>query len=102
MLQRLTRLLTFLSDKRKVMRAYADVFSSPSGEIVLLHLMKHGNITKSSFTVGDPHLTSFEEGKRYMTLMILRYAGKSKNMLELLETLTSTQDTNENTDKHIA
>lgn len=66
--------------------SYVRVFSTPDGERILRHILKQGGASKSSFVEGDPHKTSFNEGKRALALGIARFANLDHNkVLEMVE-----------------
>lgn len=52
-------------------RHYASTFKGVSAEFVLQDLMKYCNNIHSSFDPTNPHVTSFNEGKRAVVLHIL-------------------------------
>lgn len=54
--------------------AYYEVFKSDKGQLVLADILRRGSVDQSTFTAGDPHLTSFKEGQRRLSLEILNMA----------------------------
>lgn len=57
---------------KRVNTAYKKVFSSEHGQIVLEDLMlSAGIISGSSYVPGDPHQTSFNEGRREVVNRII-------------------------------
>jgi hypothetical protein len=53
----------------RMARVYLDVFSTPSGQIVLADLRK-SFASRRSFVEGDPYSTAFREGQRDVLLAI--------------------------------
>jgi hypothetical protein len=70
-------------DRAAVHKSYQAVFNTPDGEVVLRHILKVGKVTGPTFVAGDPHMTSFNEGRRQLALSILRFVRKNHD--ELLE-----------------
>ena len=58
-------------EQRELKRAYYELFRSDSGQIVLADIMRQGHLDQSTYVIGDPHETSFREGKRRLALEIL-------------------------------
>ena len=54
--------------------AYKSIFSGEMGKIVMDDMKQWCHITSSSFVTGDPHITSFNEGKRFIYLRICSMA----------------------------
>ena len=61
--------------------AYQETFDTPQGRKVLAHLMKVSGVTSNNFVSGDPHATSFNEGKRYIVMTILRAVNRDTTEL---------------------
>lgn len=75
-----------LLTKIEIHASYVRVFSTPDGERVLRHILSEGGAHKPTFVAGDPHATSFNEGKRTMALSIAKFALRDHNkMLEMVE-----------------
>jgi len=74
-----------LHRKRRISRAYAHVFGTPDGEIVLNHIIQNGFVTKSTFVQGDPEQTMLNEGSRRMALSIMRMARGSSEQVKQIE-----------------
>lgn len=73
-----------LREKLSINFAYQKVFETPEGRRVLAHIMRVGGVTKSSFVAGDPHMTSLNEGKRWLALSIARTALSDHQELQKL------------------
>lgn len=58
----------------KVENAYRELFGSPTGQLVLSHLLHVCHAYESSYKPGDPHETTFREGERHIAMLILRLA----------------------------
>jgi hypothetical protein len=54
------------------MERFRALFSTPDGEIVLEEIAKMGGLTRSSFSPDNHDKTIFNEGKRFLTLEIMR------------------------------
>ena len=54
---------------------YDSVFSGLDGKFVLGSLMDVAGFFKSSFSPGDPHQTSYNEGKRAIALHLIQILG---------------------------
>lgn len=67
---------------RRTAQAYVDLFSSPSGRLVLLDLMRRGGILSTSMDK-SAEMTAFNEGRRSMVLDIL--ARSRVNMQDVLK-----------------
>jgi hypothetical protein len=65
-----------LLKKINVHGAYARVFNSPDGEIVLEHICKVGFVGRPTRVKGDQEQSQENEGMRRLALSILRYAKK--------------------------
>jgi hypothetical protein len=63
-----------IQKKIRIHTSYKAVFSGPQGDDVLLHIMEHAFVTKSTFVQGDPEQTLLNEGSRRLALSILRMA----------------------------
>lgn len=61
-------------DEYVLRQAYYTVFSGDQGQLVLADILRRGHIDQSTYTAGDPHLTSFKEGQRRLSLEILNLA----------------------------
>lgn len=60
------------ADARKaVQQAYARVFGSPDGALVLNDLVAKNGLLRTSVEPGDPHMTAFNEGRRAAALDLL-------------------------------
>lgn len=70
-----------LFKRKRLYEAYVATFESPMGREVLLDLCRRYNIASTSFTSGDPHLTSFHEGQRHVVLSILRVISRDVGSL---------------------
>lgn len=70
-----------LSNKARLHDSYQSVFDTPSGEVVLHHLMKLFHVTTPTFTHGDSHASAFKEGQRHVVLSILRYVNKDHDQI---------------------
>ena len=68
-------------DRSKLVNDYRAVFESPSGVQVLNHLSKKFNLSTSTFTQGDTHMTAFREGQRNVILTILKFINKDNDQL---------------------
>lgn len=76
-----------MPDKHKTQELYAayrDVFDTPSGKLVLHHLMRQGNVLTSSFVQNDPNSTAFHEGQRNIVLLILAMMNVTPQQVEEL------------------
>lgn len=60
-----------IANRLEIHAAYEAAFSGDVGTRVLRHLVENF-VFKSSFTPGDPHTTSFNEGRRAVVLSIIR------------------------------
>lgn len=60
-----------LKEEHALKQAYYEVFRSDKGQIVLADILRRGYVDQSTFTAGDPNLTSFKEGQRRLCLEIL-------------------------------
>jgi hypothetical protein len=79
-------MLSKVVDKIAIHASYTRVFSTPDGERILRHILKEAGAYKSTFVAGDPHMTSFNEGRRNMALSIAKFALRDHNkMLEMVE-----------------
>lgn len=47
------------------------IMSSPRGRRVMQRVLEATNHLQSSFVAGDPHVTAFNEGRRYVGLLIV-------------------------------
>lgn len=75
-----------LNRRAKLHEHYQDVFSSPSGEQVLIHICKVGHVFQTTHVKGDPNETAINEGKRILALSILKFVKKDhKAVLEMIE-----------------
>lgn len=64
---------------------YKEAFNGPTGEFVLASLFDFTGFYKQSYVQGDPHITSFNEGKRAVALHILQLlALKEEDVRELV------------------
>lgn len=77
------RVVDLVTDRLALHDSYRRVFdpSSPDAQKVLQHLCKAGFVFDSSFVAGDPHRTSFNEGKRHLMLSLLRFVNRSPEEL---------------------
>lgn len=57
-------------------QAWNDVLSTPAGRRVVHEILISAGVFASSFCAGDPHVTSFQEGRRSGGLMLKRMADK--------------------------
>lgn len=77
-----------LKRRDKITEAYADVFDSPQGEIVLAHMSKHAFVFTPTFT-GDPYEMAMNEGSRRVVLSIFKMLntdlGKLRTMMEEIQ-----------------
>lgn len=73
-----------LQRRERVVESYRAVFESPSGELVLAHLAKHGFLFDSTFVQGDPHQTALNEGSRRMVLSIIKMLNTDLNKIRLM------------------
>lgn len=53
-------------------RAYAEVFKTPLGQKVLKDIFKICKIDRQTFSPGEPDVTAFNEGQRFVALYIAR------------------------------
>ena len=65
------------SARLKLHEAYRAVFGGAPGEIVLEDLLRVAQVNVTTFAPGDPHRTSFNEGKRIVGLHILHSLGRA-------------------------
>ena len=75
-------------EKKKIVVAYQQTFSSASGQAVLDD-MKRAYGDRCSFTPGDPHRTAFREGQRDVYLRIVALLNQKptiQNSIEARET----------------
>lgn len=61
-------------DQKTLRQYYRDVFSTPKGKAVLLHILSIANVDESTFTIGDHDYTILKEGQRRLALNILKMA----------------------------
>lgn len=61
--------------------SYKNVFESPDGERVLLHICKVGHVFDACHVSGDQHTSAVNEGKRILALSILRFVRKDHSEL---------------------
>ena len=59
----------------QLMKAYKDVFNTPSGRLVLHDILRATHVFKSSFKPGQPDVSNFQEGERNVALRILAFLG---------------------------
>lgn len=52
--------------------AYRRLFESPDGQAVLADLMERAGMLSTSMVIGDPHVTSYREGRRSLGLELLQ------------------------------
>lgn len=57
--------------RTKTARAYARLFATDDGRVVLRDLFRFCGVVRTSFAPGDPHTTSFEEGKRRVATRVV-------------------------------
>ena len=57
--------------KLALLRAYADMFRHPAGQMVLIDLLRTGGLLAVSHSPGDPCDTAFNEGRRSLALHIV-------------------------------
>lgn len=61
---------TAADPRAKLGAAYRRLFESPDGQVVLADLMNRCGLLQTSMTAGEPHMTSFREGRRAIALEI--------------------------------
>ena len=62
-----------------------NVMAAPSGRRVVHALLEQGRVFQQTFTPGDPHLTSFNEGRRAVGLWLLsQVVGKTPEQYALM------------------
>ena len=54
--------------------AYSSIFKGEMGKIVMKDLQEWCHVTKTSFVLGRPDVTNFNEGKRFIYLRICQMA----------------------------
>lgn len=70
---------------KELHRCYQTVFGSPEGNTVLNHLCKVGLVMVPIHAPGDPHETSYRDGKRSLVLSILKFVDKTpQDILKLI------------------
>lgn len=75
--------------RRDIAQAYRDVFSTPSGQLVLQHLAEHNFVMAPTFVGGDPYQTALHEGQRRVVLSIMKYvAVDAEKVLTMIEEKT--------------
>lgn len=83
-----------LFDRNKAIRsAYATVFGSPEGKLVLHDLLRRTGILEASMVAGDPHMTHFRDGRRSVGLDVvhmLRWTEGEMMQLALQQTEAQT------------
>lgn len=72
-------------------QAYYEIFKSDKGQLVLADILRRGSVDQSTFTAGDPHLTSFKEGQRRLSLEILNMAVVGPDEDALIRAMMSNQ-----------
>lgn len=65
-------------NRRRLVAAYHDVFTSESGQIVLHDLMRRGHFFRSTHDPRNSQNSPFLEGERNLVLHILAYLGKNE------------------------
>ena len=71
-----------LASQVKIHEDYQTIFSTPEGQRVLSHILKHAHGCKSTFVAGDPYQTAFREGQRTLALSILRFTYKDHGEIQ--------------------
>jgi hypothetical protein len=80
-------------------RSYKAVFNSPDGERVLADLLNFCGQYKCSHNPGDANSTAFNEGKRRVSLRILKFIDmEEKEIQKILKATESPESTNINQD----
>lgn len=73
-------------NKRRLRKAYVDLFASEDGQLVLHDLMRSSGVLKSVFVPGKPDVTIFKQGEQNIVLRILALANyKESDMNTLVE-----------------
>ena len=67
----------------KMGERYRALFDSPAGREVLADLFARCGLMRTSMTMGEPHMTAFNEGRRSVGLDIIQLMSWSE--MELLE-----------------
>lgn len=79
--------------QQTIRQYYRDVFSSPKGKVVLLHILSIANVDESTFTIGDHDYTILKEGQRRLALNILKMAQDDDDkVLKVISDLEETTD----------
>lgn len=73
-----------IGSRYAVIRAYKDLFATPSGKIVFHDLLKQTHLLKTSFAAGNSDVTAFKEGERNIGLKILANIGYDEKELQKL------------------
>lgn len=74
--------MSSLLDKLAMHEKYQEVFGSPAGQEVLMHIMKAGFVFKPTFVRGDVNETMLNEGSRRLALSILKIYGKDHAIIQ--------------------
>jgi len=61
-------------DPKTLKAAYSSIFKGEMGHIVMRDLKSWCHIADTSFTPGDPYVSAFNEGKRFVYLRICKMA----------------------------
>jgi len=69
-------------------------FETPDGQLVLAHLLRTSNVTRSSFHA-DPYMNAYNSGKRDAVLQILRFINSDPDSLtrQLEESMENENET---------
>lgn len=74
----------------RVPRAYQRLFETDNGATVLRDLAQEAGALQTSMHAGDPHLTSFNEGKRALFLHIVqKLRWNERDVLRLAESVAA-------------
>lgn len=75
-------------DLLKLASRYRDIFSSPQGEEVLLHICREGFVFGTTFVANDPYQTALNEGSRRLALGIVRMVERDLKQLQITNETT--------------
>ena len=62
---------------------YRSVFTSEGGQVVLEHLKLCHNFYRTSQVKGDPYESAFQEGQRFVVLIILKMLEEKPKMQQI-------------------
>lgn len=79
-------LIRVASERAKIKEHFQSVFGTPSGRVVLRHIIRHSHVLRSTYARNDRDLILIREGERRLALSILRLAcGSVKELQSTLE-----------------